>query len=83
MAGKTIFTDIGATVVIITHDRDLLNNAVNSIVHLEHRKLTFYRGGYDNFERQRAQALELGRQGAGETGSQAPAHDGLCGPLSL
>ena len=47
------------TVVIISHDRDLLNNAVNTIVHLEHKKLTFYRGGYDNFERQRAQALEL------------------------
>ena len=47
------------TVIIISHDRDLLNNAVNSIVHLEHKKLTFYRGVYDNFERQRIQALEL------------------------
>ena len=47
------------TVIIISHDRDLLNRAVNSIVHLEHKKLSFYRGTYDNFERQRAQALEL------------------------
>lgn len=47
------------TVIIISHDRDLLNKAINSIVHLEHQKLTFYRGTYDNFERQRTQALEL------------------------
>jgi ATP-binding cassette, subfamily F, member 3 len=47
------------TVLMISHDRDLLNKAVNSIVHLENQKLTFYRGGYDQFERQRAEALEL------------------------
>ena len=47
------------TVIIISHDRDLLNNAVNSIVHLDHRKLTFYRGNYDQFERQKAEADEL------------------------
>jgi ATP-binding cassette subfamily F protein 3 len=47
------------TVIIISHDRDLLNSAVNSIVHLEHKKLTFYRGPYDQFERQKAEAEEL------------------------
>ena len=47
------------TVIIISHDRDLLNTAVDSIVHLEHQKMTFYRGTYDNFERQRMEALEL------------------------
>jgi ATP-binding cassette, subfamily F, member 3 len=47
------------TVIIISHDRDLLNKAVNSIVHLEHKKLTFYRGGYDQFARQKAEAEEL------------------------
>ncbi len=47
------------TVIIISHDRDLLNRAVSSIVHLEHKKLSFYRGTYDNFERQRTQTLEL------------------------
>jgi ATP-binding cassette subfamily F protein 3 len=47
------------TVIIISHDRDLLNSAVNSIVHLDHQKLTFYRGGYDSFERQKAEAEEL------------------------
>ena len=47
------------TVIIISHDRDLLNTAVNSIIHLDQKKLTFYRGSYDQFERQRAEAIEL------------------------
>ncbi|MBS3649557.1 ABC-F family ATP-binding cassette domain-containing protein [Pseudaminobacter sp. 19-2017] len=47
------------TVLLISHDRDLLNRAVNSIVHLEQKKLTFWRGGYDQFDRQRAEQLEL------------------------
>jgi ATP-binding cassette, subfamily F, member 3 len=47
------------TVIIISHDRDMLNNAVNSIVHLDQKKLTFYRGNYDQFERQKAEADEL------------------------
>ena len=37
------------TVVLVSHDRDLLNRAVNSILHLEHGKLTLYSGGYDTF----------------------------------
>ena len=47
------------TVVIISHDRDLLNKAVNAIVHLDQKKLTFYRGPFDQFERQKAEADEL------------------------
>lgn len=46
------------TVLLISHDRDLLNRAVTSIVHLDQKKLTFWRGGYDQFERQRAEQLE-------------------------
>ena len=38
------------TVLLISHDRDLLNKAVTSIVHLDRGKLTLYRGGYDTFE---------------------------------
>jgi ATP-binding cassette subfamily F protein 3 len=37
------------TVIIVSHDRDLLNRAVDSILHLEHGKLTLYNGGYDAF----------------------------------
>ena len=49
------------SVIIISHDRDLLNRAVDSIVHLDQGKLTLYRGGYDSFDRQRRerQALQL------------------------
>jgi len=47
------------TVLLISHDRDLLNRAVSMIVHLEQKKLTLWRGGYDQFERQRAEKMEL------------------------
>lgn len=47
------------TVIMISHDRDLLNKACNAIVHLEHQNLTYYRGGYDTFERTRAERLML------------------------
>ncbi|WP_319826457.1 ABC-F family ATP-binding cassette domain-containing protein [Thalassovita sp.] len=43
------------TVIIISHDRDLLNRAVGSILHLENRQLTYYTGPYDQFVRQRAE----------------------------
>ncbi|VAW12934.1 Bis-ABC ATPase YheS [hydrothermal vent metagenome] len=49
------------TVIIVSHDRDLLNRAVQSILHLSGGKLTLYAGGYDDFERKRReqQALTL------------------------
>jgi ATP-binding cassette subfamily F protein 3 len=51
------------TVLLISHDRDLLNRAVNSIVHLDQKKLTFWRGGYDQFERQYTEQKELQEKG--------------------
>ncbi|MEX0364839.1 MAG: ABC-F family ATP-binding cassette domain-containing protein [Ruegeria sp.] len=47
------------TVIIISHDRGLLNRAVGAILHLEDRKLTLYQGPYDQFARQRAEKLAL------------------------
>ena len=47
------------TMVVISHDRDLLDNAVDSILHLDQSKLTFYRGGYTQFERQRRERQAL------------------------
>ena len=49
------------TVLIVSHDRDLLNRAVGSILHLDKGKLTLYTGGYDDFEetRREKQRLEL------------------------
>jgi len=43
------------TVIVISHDRGLLNRAVGAILHLEGRKLTLYQGGYDTFARTRAE----------------------------
>ncbi len=43
------------TVLIISHDRELLNRAVGAILHLDARKLTYYSGNYDQFARQRAE----------------------------
>ncbi|MGJ8545390.1 MAG: ABC-F family ATP-binding cassette domain-containing protein [Sulfitobacter sp.] len=43
------------TVIIISHDRGLLNRAVGGILHLDERKLTYYQGPYDQFARQRAE----------------------------
>jgi ATP-binding cassette subfamily F protein 3 len=45
------------TMLLVSHDRDLLNKAVNGIWHLEGQKLVAYRGGYDRFERTRREAL--------------------------
>lgn len=49
------------TVLMVSHDRDLLNRAVGSILHLDRGKLTLYTGGYDDFEetRREKQRLEL------------------------
>jgi ATP-binding cassette subfamily F protein 3 len=57
------------TVIIISHDRGLLNRAVGSILHLENRKLTLWSGSYDQFARARAeqravQAAEAKKQDA-------------------
>jgi ATP-binding cassette subfamily F protein 3 len=48
-----------STLIIISHDRDLLDNAVNQILALDAKKLTLYRGGYSDFERQRAERMVL------------------------
>ena len=49
------------TVVIVSHDRELLNRSVTSILHLSRGKLTLYTGGYDAFEdaRREKQRLDL------------------------
>ncbi len=47
------------TILLVSHDRDLLNRAVDQILHLENSKLTLYQGGYDRFEETRRMRLEL------------------------
>jgi ATP-binding cassette subfamily F protein 3 len=47
------------TLVVISHDRELLDNAVDHILHLDRGKLSVYRGGYTSFARQLAEKREL------------------------
>ena len=47
------------TVLLVSHDRDLLNRAIGSIVHLDRGKLTLYTGGYDAFEEARREKQRL------------------------
>ncbi|NJC34694.1 ATP-binding cassette subfamily F protein 3 [Sphingomonas jejuensis] len=46
-----------ATIVVVSHERDFLNNIVDHILHLQGGKTTLYVGGYDAFERQRAERM--------------------------
>ena len=52
------------SVIVISHDRDLLDDAVDWIMHLDGGKLTLYRGGYTAFARQRAERLALDAKAA-------------------
>ena len=47
------------TALIISHDRELLNNSVGYILHLRQGKLDLYTGGYDDFEHERAMKARL------------------------
>lgn len=45
------------TLLLISHDRDFLDNVVDHLLHVEARQLNLYKGGYSAFERQRAERL--------------------------
>ena len=61
------------TLVIISHDRDFLDEIVNVVVHIDERKLKRYSGNYSSFERQRAAAMILAAS-AMEKQQRARAH---------
>ncbi|MBO9518185.1 MAG: ABC-F family ATP-binding cassette domain-containing protein [Porphyrobacter sp.] len=64
------------TLIIISHERDLLNNVVDTIVHLQGGKLTLYPGGYDAFETQRAErAAQLAAAKASQDAQRARLQD--------
>jgi ATP-binding cassette subfamily F protein 3 len=64
------------TLVVISHERDLLNNVVDTILHLERGKITLYAGGYDDFERQRAErAAQLAAAKATQDAQRARLQD--------
>jgi ATP-binding cassette subfamily F protein 3 len=47
------------TIVLISHDRDLLDTSVTHILHFDNKKLKLYRGGFSSFDRQRREKLVL------------------------
>ena len=47
------------TIVLVSHDRNLLNTIVDTVIHLDDCRLTVYRGDYDHFETERRQRLML------------------------
>lgn len=64
------------TLIVISHERDLLNNVVDAILHLQGGKLTLYPGGYDSFERQRAErAAQLASAKASQDAQRARLQD--------
>ena len=64
------------TLIVISHERDLLNNVVTGILHLQDGKLTFYPGGYDAFEVQRAErAAQLAAAKAAQDAQRARLQD--------
>ncbi len=56
---ESYLRDYPHTVIMVSHDRDLLNRAVTGILHLERGKLTLYAGGYDTFEETRREKQRL------------------------
>ena len=46
------------TVLVISHDRNLLNKSVSGILHLSSKKIQFYTGNYDTFDNERRSQLE-------------------------
>ena len=64
------------TLLVISHERDLLNNVVDTILHLQGGKLALYPGGYDDFERQRAErAAQLAAAAAAQDAQRARLQD--------
>ncbi len=64
------------TLVIISHERDLLNNVVDTILHLEGGRIAIYSGNYDGFEKQRAErAAQLAAAKASQDAQRARLQD--------
>ena len=55
---KSYLRRYDGTMLVVSHDRDLLNSVAKQILHLEQGRLTLYQGGYDSFEKTRRMRLE-------------------------
>jgi ATP-binding cassette subfamily F protein 3 len=73
---ENFLKNYAGTLIVISHERDLLNNVVDTILHLEGGKITLYQGGYDNFERQRAErAAQIAAAQASQNAQRARLQD--------
>jgi ATP-binding cassette subfamily F protein 3 len=73
---ENFLKDYSGTLVVISHERDLLNNVVDTILHVEGGRLAQYAGGYDDFERQRAErAAQLAAAKASQDAQRARLQD--------
>jgi ATP-binding cassette subfamily F protein 3 len=73
---ESFLKSYAGTLIIISHERDLLNNVVDTILHLQQGQLALYAGGYDDFERQRAErAAHLAAAKASQDAQRARLQD--------
>jgi len=56
---ETYLANYPHTLLIISHDREVLNKCIDHVIHVDRQKLKMYTGNYDTFERERAEALGL------------------------
>jgi ATP-binding cassette subfamily F protein 3 len=56
---ETYLASYPHTMLVISHDRELLNKCIDHVIHVDKQKLTLYTGNYDTFEQERAARLGL------------------------
>jgi ATP-binding cassette subfamily F protein 3 len=54
---ENFLKNYAGTLIVISHERDLLNEVVDTILHLERGRVSLYSGNYDGFEKQRAERV--------------------------
>jgi ATP-binding cassette subfamily F protein 3 len=73
---ESFLKSYAGTLIVISHERDLLNNVVDTILHLERGKISLYSGNYDGFERQRAErAAQIAAAQASQDAQRARLQD--------
>jgi len=58
------------TLLVVSHDKEFLDSVCDAILHLDRGKMTFYRGNYSLFARQRAEKAMLAEKEADKVGAQ-------------
>jgi ATP-binding cassette subfamily F protein 3 len=73
---ENFLKNYAGTLIVISHERDLLNNVVDTILHLSAGKIAAYSGNYDGFEKQRAErAAQLAAARASQDAQRARLQD--------